>query len=469
MAGAAAMLALALAQGAAPPQEGGFREEALRALRKAVAFYRSRVARHGGYVYYTSLDLRDRWGEGPAGPDQIWVQPPGTPSVGEAYLAAWEATGEAPFLEAAREAAGALVRGQLESGGWTNLIDFSPAGGRRAGKYRAGGGGSWNVSSLDDGQTPSALRFLIRTDRALKFRDPKIHEAALYGLDALLKAQFPNGGFPQVWTGPVPARPVVPAGYPEYDWRTERRVKNYWDLYTLNDGIAGHVFRVLAEARAAYGEERFAAAIRRLGDFLVLAQMPDPQPAWAQQYTEEMRPAWARKFEPPALASRESQDVIETLIEMSRLLGEARYLAPVPRALEYLKGSLLPDGRLARFYELRTNRPLYMDAEYRLTYDDADAPEHYGWKVGSRIGELEKLLAQAREGRAPSPAPPKDAEREARRAVAALDAEGRWVSVYDGERLTGQPRFPRGFRYLDSAVFIRNVEALAAYLAGGGK
>lgn len=466
---AAAIVALAAGPGTAAPQEGGFREEALAGLRKAVRFYRTRVARHGGYVYYTSLDLAERWGEGKAGPDQIWVQPPGTPTVGTAYLAAWEATKEDLFLEAAQEAAEALVRGQLESGGWTNLIDFSPAGGRRAGKYRGGGGGGWNVSSLDDGQTPAALRFLIRMDRALEFRHEKIHDAALYGLDALLKAQFPNGGFPQVWTGPIPARPVVPAGYPDYDWKTERRVKNYWDLYTLNDGIAGHVFRVLAEARATYGEERFTAAIRKLGDFLLLAQMPDPQPAWAQQYTEEMRPAWARKFEPPALASRESQDAIETLVEISRRLGEARYLAPVPRALQYLKGSVLPDGRLARFYELRTNRPLYMDGEYRLTYDDSAAPAHYGWKVSSRLGDLERLLREVREGRSPAARSRKDAEREARRAVAELDAEGRWVSVYEGGHLTGQPRFQRGFRYLSSAVFSRNVEALASYLAEEGR
>ena len=30
-------------------------------------------------------------------------------------------------------------------------------------------------------------------------------------------------------------------------------------------------------------------------------QMPDPQPGWAQQYDYDMRPMWARKFEPAAI------------------------------------------------------------------------------------------------------------------------------------------------------------------------
>ena len=35
------------------------------------------------------------------------------------------------------------------------------------------------------------------------------------------------------------------------------------------------------------------------------------------------------------------------------------------------------------------------------------------------------------------------------------DADGRWVSTYDGEALVGQPKFAPGERYLSSAVFSR--------------
>lgn len=63
---------------------GGSREDAVAALRKAAEFYRTRVATHGGYVYYYSPDLSRRLGEGVASDSQIWVQPPGTPTVGMA-------------------------------------------------------------------------------------------------------------------------------------------------------------------------------------------------------------------------------------------------------------------------------------------------------------------------------------------------------------------------------------------------
>jgi len=96
------------------------------AMRKASEFYRGKLAVKGGYVYYYSLDLQERWGEGKAGPDQIWVQPPGTPTVGMAYLKAYQATGDQYYLDAATDTALALVYGQLKSGGWTNSVDFNP-------------------------------------------------------------------------------------------------------------------------------------------------------------------------------------------------------------------------------------------------------------------------------------------------------------------------------------------------------
>jgi PelA/Pel-15E family pectate lyase len=340
------LLCVVSAVGVARGQD--LRAEAAAAMKKAAQYFRGNAAARGGYVYYYSLDLRDRWGEGKAAADTIFVQPPGTPTVGTAFLKAFEATGDTFYLEAARDAAEALVHGQLQSGGWTQTIHFGPA--KRAGKYRNGQGGSWNVSSLDDGQTQSALQLLMRADRALGFKHAAIHEAAEFGLNALLAAQFPGGGFPQVWTKPVEQKPAKTAKYPDYDWRTEGKVKNYWDYPTLNDGLAGSVGATLLEAHRTYKDEKYKAALERLGDFLIRAQMPDPQPGWCQQYYDDMAPMWARKFEPPAITGWESQDAMETLIAIARFTGKKKYLEPLPRALAYFKPKVTPDGRVARFY-----------------------------------------------------------------------------------------------------------------------
>lgn len=437
-------------------------------MHKAAAFFHDRVASHGGYVYYVSADLKQRRGEGVASPDQIWVQPPGTPTVGMAYLKAHQATGDPLYLDAARDAAEALRYGQLNSGGWTNCVDFDPRG-ERVAKYRNGKGGGRNFSTLDDDISQAAIRLLVRLDRELGFQDAQIHDAARRALDALLAAQFPNGGFPQGWTGRVSTQPVVAARYPSHDWRTEGKVKNYWDMYTLNDGAAGTVATTLLEAYEIYRDEKYMAALARLGDFLILAQMPDPQPAWSQQYNYNMEPIWARKFEPPAITGGESQDALKTLMLIHRATGDRKYLEPIPRALTYLKRSLLPDGRLARFYELRTNKPLYMarkGEDYTLTHDDSNLPGHYSWKVSSRLAEIEREYNELNRGVRPA-TPEPDAlalERKARAIIQDLDDEGRWISLYEGEPLVGQSKFPPKTPYLSSEVFRRNIETLSDFL-----
>ncbi len=439
-------------------------DQAQAALRQAATFYRSKAAVRGGYVYYYSPDLARRFGEGKAGPQEIWVQAPGTPAVGLAYLRAHAATGDAFYLDAAREAAEALVHGQLASGGWTASIDFDPQG-PRVQRYRNGKGrGDRNNSTLDDGITQQALRFLMHADRALGFQHREIHDAVEVARAALLAAQFPSGGFPQVWTGPVRAHPPVPASYPDYDWRTENRLKEYWDLPTLNDGLAGNVARTLLDAAEIYRDQKCRTALVKLGDFLLLAQMPEPQPAWAQQYDTRMRPIWARKFEPPAIAGRETQDALETLLRVHALTGDAKYLAPFPPALAWLRRSLLPDGRLARYYELRTNVPLYMTEDYQLTNDDSHVPAHYGWKTEAGIEKLATALAAAK-ARKPVAVPPPVSDAEVRQLVRDLDAEGRWLSAFDGAMIVGQPKFAVGEKYLASAVFAQNLETLSAYLA----
>ena len=439
--------------------------EAQGAIHRAVEYFHSRVAVHGGYVYYVSLDGRTRLGEGVASPDQIWVQPPGTPSVGLALLKAYRATGDEKILAAAREAGAGLIYGQLKSGGWRNAVDFDPRG-KLAAAYRNGKGKNkgQNTSTLDDGITQTALQFLMRLDEALRFQDTEVHEAAQLGLNSLLAAQFPNGAFPQVWTGPASDQPIKKASYPDYDWRTENRIKEYWNLYTLNDQLAGDVTETLLVAQEVYKDGRPLAAIRRLGDFLILAQMPDPQPAWAQQYNYDMHPCWARKFEPPAVTANESQDVIETLMVICETTGDRKYLGPIPRALAYLKKSLLPDGQLARFYELKTNNPLYMDRNYQLTFDDSDVPTHYGWKGKSRLAAIEKRYDELAAGKSRPDAPRTVNADEVRKIIDALDQEGRWVSVYGGEGLTGQPKFRAGDTYISSETFNRNIERLADFI-----
>jgi hypothetical protein len=207
----------------------------------------------------------------------------------------------------------------------------------------------------------------------------------------------------------------------------------------------------------------------RLGDFLILAQMPEPQPAWAQQYGHNMHPIWARKFEPPGITGGESQDAIETLIKIYLVTGDKKYLEPIPRALAYLKRSLLSDGRLARYYELKTNKPLYMTRdgdEYSLTYDDSKLPSHYGWKVASRLDAIEaEYQAVLKTGKSLKKQPTLDElRRDSRRIIDELDEQGRWISKYAGEPLYGQPKFKPGQEYIHSGVFSQNVETLSAYL-----
>lgn len=442
-------------------------ETAKAAMQRATVFFTSQVAVHGGYVYYTSLDLSKRWGEGVASKDQIWVQPPGTPTVGLAFLSAYEATRDPRYLTAARDAGAALAYGQLQSGGWTNSIDFDSRS-RNTALYRIGKGSGKNNSTLDDGITQEALRFLIKLDQIEQGKNGSVREAVKIGLLSLLNAQFPNGAFPQIWTGPTSSSAtILPAQYPDDDWRVEGRVKEYWNHYTLNDGLAGTVTSLLIDASEAYPTiPGYKAAIIKLGDFLVSAQMPEPQPAWAQQYDTKMHPAWARKFEPPAVSGYESQDVIATLLRIYEVTGDDKYLKPIEPALNYLKASLLSDGRLARFYELKTNRPLYMNTQYQLTYNDDDLPDHYGWKVPSRLESLYKQYTQIKSGTKPNSLRDarNDIAAEAANLIAQLDSEGRWISTANNDRMVGQPKMRPGEKYLSSQRFAKSLTLLAEYV-----
>ena len=466
------LLGTALADGA---DSSSLRAEAAAALRKAGAYFRENVATEGGYLWRYSEDLTIREGEGKADDRTVWLQPPGTPAVGMAFLQAYWDTGDPYYLDAALAAGNCLVRGQLRSGGWDNSITFDPAK-RRNWAYRVEaptpGRSPRDTTTLDDNKTQSALRLLLHLDTTLGFKNHAIHESALYALNALLQAQFPNGAWPQQFSRPPDpnACPVLPASFP-VSWPREFPGGKYAGYYTFNDNAMGDVVEVMVLAFQVYKEQRYLRAVERVGDFILRAQMPAPQPAWAQQYDLQMHPAWARKFEPPAVTGGESQAVIETLLRVYQVTGRKQYLDAVPRAVEYLRRSQLPDGRLARFYELQTNRPLYCTKDYVLTYSDGDTPTHYVFKVTNRLDALAKTYQrmQALPASELRPKPyqaPKSSGRpsksQVQRVIDSLDERGRWV---ENSRLRYQDP-PRGTeRIVECRTFISNCRILSSFLA----
>jgi len=468
------MMTFGGAAGAVGADDALLRRQAAETLRKASEFFCQRVATEGGYLWRYSEDLARREGEGKASAGTVWVQPPGTPSVGMVFLEAYRATGEEFYREAARKAGHCLVRGQLCSGGWDYRIEFDTAQRKRC-AYRVDPSDprarQRNTSTLDDNTTQAAVRLLVRLDQALEFRDVQIHDTAQSALAALVAVQYPNGSWPQRFDAPPDAEkfPVLKAAYPE-SWSRTWPGGNYAGYYTFNDNAIGDTIDVLFEAARVYGDPRYRRAAEKGGDFILLAQMPEPQPAWAQQYDARMQPAWARKFEPPAVTGGESQGAMKTLLAVYRETGNRKYLEPIPRAIAYLRRSQLADGRLARFYELKTNKPLYFTRQYELTYSDADTPTHYAFKISSGLDAIEReyrrlLAAEAKDLR-PRPAPPPAAPSprlaaQVKAVIAALDSQGRWVE--EGRLRYHGPDDPAR-RIIDCQSFIRNVRILSAYL-----
>jgi hypothetical protein len=488
MAIGAALASPALTEGQSQTEDGALRARAQAALRKAVEFYRTSVATDGGYHFAYAEDLSYGRSEMSEGPTRVEIQRDGTPLVGMAYLDAYEATGDTYYRDAARDVARALVKGQYCSGGWDYYIEFDPQK-RPQFPYRADGrcaqpgtAKSTRPTTLDDNVTQAAMRLLMRVDRELDFSDAPVHDAARFGLDSLVKAQHPNGAWPQRYSQfPDAAQfPVNRASYPESWPRTwPGSGVDYYTHYTFNDNSIVDALDTMLEAARIYKEPRYLASAEKGGEFMLLSQMPEPQPGWAQQYDREMHPAWARQFEPPSITGGESQSVMRALMLLYRETGNRKYLEPLPRALAYYKRSILPEvenpseirrracpGRTpcaARFYELHTNRPLYVTKGtrvtavgqgvtnvdgYELSYTDQSVITHYAVLTsGAGFAEIEReynglLSAEASSLRrpdrlhglspwtSPRPAPaaePQTLEPRVRATIESMDARGAWV------------------------------------------
>ncbi len=296
--------------------------EAERSLETGITYMQT-LAIEGGYVYHYTLDGKEKWGEGKTDDRTIEVQPPGTPAVGMSFLRAYRITGNKDFLQAAEDAASALIKGQNELGGWEHKIYFDRPKGKSV--------------SFDDNQTQSAISFLMALDQEID--NPQLTEAVEKALDMMLESQLDNGGWPH-----------------RYPWQG-----NYHDYATFNDHGINDCIRVMIEADSFYDDEDLKKSLRKVGRFMMISQLPPPQPGWAQQYNEYLQPAWARTFEPPAVCPAASVYNINSLIDLYEHTGDGHFLEPIPDAIQWLKASQLPNGKWGRFLEIGTNKPLYYD------------------------------------------------------------------------------------------------------------
>lgn len=444
------------------------------AMKKATTFYSTKLAVHGGYASAWKTDLSAGMTEHKESKTVISIQPPGTTTVGLSFVKAYQATGNALFLEAAKAAGKALIECQLASGGWDSDFDFAED---QAKKYHlhqqalkgdADTGKRKNISTLDDNKTQSALLFLLELAHLPECKNDSILQESLkFGLDSLLAAQYPNGAWPQQYSAAADAAPPVkPAAYPK-EWPRTFPKANYGSFYTLNDGNMQMAVQLCLRAHELTHDERFLSSAKKAGDFFILAQMPEPQRGWAQQYNHDMEPVWARKFEPPCVTGGESLSTMETLHDLFIVTGDVRYLKPIPAALAWYERSRLADGQYARFYELQTNKPLYcVKDSYELTYDDSNLPTHYGFKmdhIGRGLEKLKERMEQPREtllakSRGPDSekawtSKAKSGAGKVNAALAAQNPDGIWIKSDD----------------IDAGEFTKHMNAMAMYVDAARK
>jgi PelA/Pel-15E family pectate lyase len=370
------------------------RQQILSTMKRATMAM-EKLSTNGGYVWAYLPDLSRRWGEMEAFDSMIWIQPPGTPTMGHLFLDAYHATGDEYYYQAAERVAGALIWGQHSSGGWNYIVDFA---GDRSLKewYATIGKNGWRLeefqhysgnATFDDAATAESAKFLLRL--YVEKRDPKYKPALDKAIQFVIDSQYPIGGWPQ-----------------RYPLR-----QDYSAYITLNDDVAAQNIDLLVMCYQALGDSRVLDSITRGMNAFLVTQQGAPQPGWALQYTLDLKPAGARTYEPNALVTHTTALNIEQLLKFYRLTGETKFLARIPEALDWLDSLKLPAGVAIpsnrthpTFVEVGTNRALYVHREgsnvvngrYFFDYSPKATLAHYSAFRRIEVDALRKQYVVAR-------------------------------------------------------------------------
>ena len=270
--------------------------------------------------------------------------------------ASWYASADA------RRIADTVILYQSAEGGWPKNTDLMVA--------PTGPLDPDLANTFDNNGTTLPLTFLARVIAA-GGETPARRAAFDRGLDYVLAAQYPNGGWPQFF-------PLRRGYYTHITYNDDAQVR----LLTLVKDIAagGAPYGFVDPARKA----RATDALTRGIDVILKTQIVQDGKltVWCAQHDEvTLAPAWARKFEPPSLSGYESVGITRFLMSLDR---------PSPQIIAAVEGSIAwfrahgiadiaverftdaegnPDRRVipapgqtlwARFYDLETNRPIFM-------------------------------------------------------------------------------------------------------------
>ncbi|MHA6721926.1 pectate lyase [Sphingomonas sp. RS2018] len=295
----------------------------------------------------------------------------------------------------ARRIADTIVSFQTPAGGWGKNMD-------RAGPARLRGQSwvvieklpanavddikadpSWRyVGTIDNNATIDEIRYLARVQASAPGAPGEAYRAAaLKGLRYVLAAQFPNGGWPQV--------------YPLQG--------GYHDAITFNDGALAQAAALMLDASARSGDFGFVPAdlateargsANRARDIILRTQVviDGKRTVWGQQHDAlTLAPVGARNFEPNALSADESAQLLRFLmlqpdrspaVQAAVAAGVAWLQAHALADVEWQRKPTGPEGRRllpkpgagplwARFYDAKTGKPVFGDRD-RTVHDDVN-------------------------------------------------------------------------------------------------
>ena len=236
----------------------------------------------------------------------------------------------------------------------------------------------WNyVGTFDNDATNTELHFLAKVAAHTPGSEGNAYRASFEkGIRYLLAAQYPNGGFPQVY--PLEG--------------------GYHDAITFNDNAVSESAETLvdvAESKSDYSfvpadlRKQAGAAAAKAVKCILASQVVinGKKTVWPQQEDPlTLEPVSARNYEPGALAASESADVLEYLMSLPNPSPEiivavdsgiAWLKSAAIYGYEYVGGRGTPEGRVlkpregagplwARYYSVTTQKPIFGDRDKSL-------------------------------------------------------------------------------------------------------